>query len=1162
MMKADDDDGEGVEQRQSTTTRRAAARTTTPVVKRARTAARRLQLAWQTARTQAKAQQTLQHYEGLQTELSRDSWHKSTHSLSEHSDSSTTSFSNSALYPNSLDDNNSSNHSHGHNRARCRTIDHAMAGLYSLPVESSSLCGPQQVLEEPMVPVLPLHSSFQLSQGWDALEHAAAASLTPQDVAWTDYWQGQLYPGPALPQQKANETGSMQQQQQQQQQMVQEWEQEVYQLLHTATQRPLMHLFERDEEDNHKDQPCTGQEISQSPQVIHHMDTQEEEEEKKNDKEDRLHEPQPPSYTHTQPNNKATNSNPQQNNNDIEDDDDDDFGDFQSTTAFSSMSGAAVTTASTSTNSSTNTPTLVDNPDTCSGSSLPVSDTNDTDINPEPDVDEMFHTPEQPPPTPLAAAVEGSLHPGEKEQNEMAKEEEDPSKTSDGTASLIARVDHILGTSETVDSPFTSPHEATATTTTSQYLSTPQLVHMAQTYLGPEATTTKKKQALPTNNEALQSALDNNPTGAALSPLSLPQPYLEPFSPVSPQSTTATTPIVAMTKKSSREVPSLSPPLQPTMFQSSSPLPSSPSSAFDSPAHLSSSSSSDRKARQITPLQRQQEAKQDLMATHDHVLMPTQEEEDESTSADADSKDRHSAERTSRDVKLFPQEIPDWGGNTTSLKPSLSLPLEDLTSLEGRWTRRRQLEYQHNPQGTAHSVVEPPRTVHTEQNGTEPLQDLAFLAPRDETVQLLNSLPWEYVAGFAENDDHDGAMEDTHAFLASSSLQHGGESELWDQVMTDRLCKYDSRLELVQHEMARRVDPAKMEQVNELIHIWDTNLRVAQVYYERAVESLCSAVHRTDLQSEHATEIPQEEEGIGLYGQSVLLELWQAKEDYKCLDDLLSELQSMFDIEQEIIRRIDNFDAQQSSALEEYRDVRALADQVIQIASGPLLASMSCLSETRDRLATLGDRFWNRLQQQLTNLVTRVCRRRSRPTSAVVSRSNSFSSGRLNHSNNSKMKALLMRSNSTTSSVSGSSLSETVATAVERTEYNRIVQMQMDRNTDWTEYQRIIRAGLDLKNVAVVGDAASASAWSQTIVESLSFEAMRCFAVALLDPPDRRPSRFDPDLVQLSTELKDWGDASKLRQTCHNLVTIRFQFEASEFYFPRVYQHLCDGLIK
>ena len=82
--------------------------------------------------------------------------------------------------------------------------------------------------------------------------------------------------------------------------------------------------------------------------------------------------------------------------------------------------------------------------------------------------------------------------------------------------------------------------------------------------------------------------------------------------------------------------------------------------------------------------------------------------------------------------------------------------------------------------------------------------------------------------------------------------------------------------------------------------------------------------------------------------------------------------------------------------------------------------------------------------------------------------------------------------------------------------------------------------------------------WTRCIVETLLFETEKCLARALLDPTDEKDSVYDKELLNLEYTLHEGhGDFAKLKTVSHNLVTIRFDFEASHNYFPLVYHRLC-----
>jgi hypothetical protein len=85
--------------------------------------------------------------------------------------------------------------------------------------------------------------------------------------------------------------------------------------------------------------------------------------------------------------------------------------------------------------------------------------------------------------------------------------------------------------------------------------------------------------------------------------------------------------------------------------------------------------------------------------------------------------------------------------------------------------------------------------------------------------------------------------------------------------------------------------------------------------------------------------------------------------------------------------------------------------------------------------------------------------------------------------------------------------------------------------------------------------------WSQCIIDTLLFEADKCLARALLNPTNCGESVHDKELLTLEYALKDGhGDYAKLKTVSHNLVTIRFDFEASQQYFPLVFHRLCQLL--
>lgn len=85
-----------------------------------------------------------------------------------------------------------------------------------------------------------------------------------------------------------------------------------------------------------------------------------------------------------------------------------------------------------------------------------------------------------------------------------------------------------------------------------------------------------------------------------------------------------------------------------------------------------------------------------------------------------------------------------------------------------------------------------------------------------------------------------------------------------------------------------------------------------------------------------------------------------------------------------------------------------------------------------------------------------------------------------------------------------------------------------------------------------------AETWTKCIVDTLLFEADKCLARALLNPTNGGESAHDKELLTLEYALQEGhGDYAKLKTVSHNLVTIRFDFEADHNYFPLVFHRLC-----
>ena len=97
-----------------------------------------------------------------------------------------------------------------------------------------------------------------------------------------------------------------------------------------------------------------------------------------------------------------------------------------------------------------------------------------------------------------------------------------------------------------------------------------------------------------------------------------------------------------------------------------------------------------------------------------------------------------------------------------------------------------------------------------------------------------------------------------------------------------------------------------------------------------------------------------------------------------------------------------------------------------------------------------------------------------------------------------------------------------------------------------------------------------ASDWINSIFKALFFEADKCLARALLDPTldgkdmEEDTSEFDTNLLEIRLKINDIQagdtDAASLRSLTQNLLAIRFEFDKGRNHLPWVYHKLCELL--
>jgi Protein of unknown function C-terminus (DUF2451) len=424
-----------------------------------------------------------------------------------------------------------------------------------------------------------------------------------------------------------------------------------------------------------------------------------------------------------------------------------------------------------------------------------------------------------------------------------------------------------------------------------------------------------------------------------------------------------------------------------------------------------------------------------------------------------------------------------------NLPVSLILPVEDLGTLEARFTRRRQQRYLAQQRQSATESRTRQADALDRGSFMQPtsLKDLDlpsyyFTNPNlDDTARLLESLPWKYVL-----PNETATSRSSHRMSRSTDCHVSSPQDLilWDESTTSRLCDLDTALETVQLEILLKVQPHQptLERANGLIHEFDQNLRLAFMYWERSEQALSQAAGNGM---------------VGLAGPSLIIDTCRQREEYVLLSRVVDELDKVWDRERELFQRIDRYDVKHCSALDEYRAVMDLAKSLEDIVNNGRLAKLRCLNDTRHRLTTIGEHFWHRLLELLKSVVIQCCRRNSQ--------------------------------------------------------------------FEWIEYERLIRAVLDLHSQAGV-DRSLRTDFATELVEHMltmiSYETDRSLAVALLHPRDPPSgSSFQEELRLLADEIDVvWGDRTKVQDIIHNLVTIRFDLESRVNYLPRVMQRLFEQL--
>lgn len=222
---------------------------------------------------------------------------------------------------------------------------------------------------------------------------------------------------------------------------------------------------------------------------------------------------------------------------------------------------------------------------------------------------------------------------------------------------------------------------------------------------------------------------------------------------------------------------------------------------------------------------------------------PVSANDDGESESSGDNSSVHSRERSIPKTIEAPTVMrsPPDREERCELPVSLLLPVEDLTTLEGRFTRRRQLR----------------ETGVTESIPTVDIPASYYTSKADDTIHVLRSLRWN-------------CLEEDPA--------------LWDELLESRLCELDSSLSAVQSQILAGIAPDEFEYANSLVHEWQLQLDLALLYHKRTAEGIHQVLEYPD---ESATLWEQRERG-----QSLQSLLQQMKEVLQQKNELLRRIEA------------------------------------------------------------------------------------------------------------------------------------------------------------------------------------------------------------------------------------------------------------------------------
>eukprot|EP00550_Attheya_septentrionalis_P001917 CAMPEP_0198287380 /NCGR_PEP_ID=MMETSP1449-20131203/6221_1 /TAXON_ID=420275 /ORGANISM="Attheya septentrionalis, Strain CCMP2084" /LENGTH=1679 /DNA_ID=CAMNT_0043985327 /DNA_START=160 /DNA_END=5199 /DNA_ORIENTATION=- len=495
----------------------------------------------------------------------------------------------------------------------------------------------------------------------------------------------------------------------------------------------------------------------------------------------------------------------------------------------------------------------------------------------------------------------------------------------------------------------------------------------------------------------------------------------------------------------------------------------------------------------------------------------------------------------------------------------LSLPMAHVSSPEGKFTRRRQLQLLSKDQESQllsettrdKDRVEKPSldrdsTEETTINDSleMDLPDEFFTPDYDPVLDVVQSLAWEKVLADMNNDDepeqeHLVADEHDHDDESSQNVaQHEEDVDdnnmdddnlaYLDHFLTQKLSHLDEAHNNVTTELIGRIQGKEDMIAESMTRVQDIDLHLAKAhmyahtghkYLEQARRG-CTNHNLLDAYKGNTADNDNNEwtEGGGIAAGLDLIQDTYRRDLLKELGSITDRMAKLIDTERWLMSRINSFGRRLSKI--RHGDFTCLIETATQLQEQLLqggnaeLGRLDCLAPLRDRVARIMDHLQLRVEHVMANFLSHSCRRRD--------------------------ASLLQR--------------------------RRKQRKSRDRFFSGHTYEILLRARLSVHMHHNMQDTVVSleQSWPDCILKALCYEADKCLARALLDPSTRGDEDEDEDnnddsyysnllalRLELFQEQNGYGDLSKLQSITHDLITIRFDFESNRNHFRWVYHQTC-----